>query len=88
MANYFTDLEHLDKVDWALLNRHDFKHDPDEPGKKERYQAEALVWKCVPIEGLIGVGSYTDTVKQWIEGDLSQRGLPIKTTVQANWYFQ
>ena len=88
MANYFTDLEHLDKVDWALLNRRDFKHDPDDPGKKERYQAEALVWRYVPLEALIGIGSYTDTVKRWIDGNLSQRGLTIKTTVQANWYFQ
>jgi hypothetical protein len=88
MANYFTDLEHLDKVDWALLNRRDFKHDPDDPGKKERYQAEALIWKCVPLAALIGIGSYTDTVKLWIEEQLSQRGLAVKATVQANWYFQ
>jgi hypothetical protein len=49
MASYFTDLNDLDKVDWDLLNRKDFKHDPDDPGKKERYQAEALVWKHLPV---------------------------------------
>ncbi len=49
MANYFTDLNRLDQIDWPLLNRRDFKNDPDDPGKKERYQAEALVWKCVPL---------------------------------------
>jgi ssDNA thymidine ADP-ribosyltransferase, DarT len=38
MAQYFTDLEDLDEVDWDILNRRDFKHDPDDPGKKERYR--------------------------------------------------
>jgi hypothetical protein len=45
MAQYFTDLDDLAKVDWDLLNKKNFRHDPDDPGKKERYQAEALVWK-------------------------------------------
>jgi hypothetical protein len=48
MANYFAGLNDLDRVDWDLLNRRDFRHDPEDPGKKERYQAEALVWKHLP----------------------------------------
>jgi hypothetical protein len=87
MANYFTDLKELDQVDWPLLNSRDFKHDPDDPGKKERYQAEALVWKCVPLKALIGICSYADAVNSWVEGQLDQRGLIVKATVQANWYF-
>jgi hypothetical protein len=38
MANYYTDLGNLSEVDWVLLNRKDFRHDPDDPGKKERYR--------------------------------------------------
>ncbi len=48
MAGYFTELTQLDQVDWPLLQRRDFEHDPDDPGKKERYQAEALIWRHVP----------------------------------------
>ena len=33
-ANYFTRLEDLARVDWALLNSKNFSHDPDDPGKK------------------------------------------------------
>jgi hypothetical protein len=46
MAEYFTDLAQLDHIDWPLLQSRNFQHDPDDPGKKERYQAEALIWKC------------------------------------------
>ncbi len=43
MADYFTDLTQLDQIDWPLLQSRNFKHDPEDPGKKERYQAEALI---------------------------------------------
>jgi hypothetical protein len=87
MARYFTDLKDLDKVDWDLLNRKDFKHDPDDPGKKERYQAEALVWKHLPVEALIGICSYASGVDEGIQTELAKCNLKMQTTVQRNWYF-
>ncbi len=39
-ANFYTDVKHLDKVDWKILQARSFKQDPDDPGKGERYQAE------------------------------------------------
>ncbi len=61
MAEYFTDLTMLDRVDWPILQSRDFKHDPDDPGKKERYQAEALIWKHVPLEALLAVCCHANT---------------------------
>jgi hypothetical protein len=87
MAEYFTDLERLDSVDWTLLQRRDFKHDPDDPGKKERYQAEALIWKYVPLDALQGVCCYEPEVKGQVEAQVRQRGLDLKVGVQPNWYF-
>jgi hypothetical protein len=87
MADYFTDLAKLHELDWAILQNRDFKHDPDDPGKKERYQAEALVWKRVPLDALMGVCCHTDQVKQQIEIQLQQRALTLATNVQRNWYF-
>ena len=42
-ADYYTDLADLTKIDWPLLQSQNFKNDPDDPGKKERYQAEAQI---------------------------------------------
>jgi hypothetical protein len=86
-ASYFTDLNDLDRVDWDLLNRRDFKHDPDDPGKKERYQAEALIWKHLPAEGLLGICSYADAVDAGIRTELAERNIQIQTIVQKGWYF-
>ncbi len=88
MADYFTDLAQLDRIDWPLLQSRNFKHDPDDPGKKERYQAEALIWKHVPIEALQGVCCYTSTVEKHIEAEIERRNLSFKVAVQQSWYFQ
>lgn len=39
LARYFDDLAHLDKIDWPLLQRRDFKRDPEDPGKLDRSHA-------------------------------------------------
>lgn len=87
MARYFTDLEDLHQVDWDLLNRRDFRHDPDDPGKKERYQAEALVWKHVSVEALLGICCCTAMVDDWLKAELKKRRLEMQTIVQRSWYF-
>ena len=87
MAKYYSELNDLDKIDWDILNRRDFKHDPDDPGKKERYQAEALVWKHLPVEGLLGICSYTTAVDDRIKAELAKRNLRVETAVKTNWYF-
>ena len=43
----------LDRIDWAILRSRDFKRDPEDPGKFERYQAEALIYKYLPIDGVL-----------------------------------
>src|SRR4026207_2187327 len=87
MADYFTDLGNLDQVDWPLLQSRNFRKDPDAPGKKERYQAEALIWKHLPLVALHGVCCYTNAVEQQIKAEVERRGQSFKVRVQQGWYF-
>jgi hypothetical protein len=87
MARYFSDLAELDQVDWPLLESRDFKHDPDDPAKKERYQAEALVWKHVPLNALLGICSSNRVTDEQIKKEIAQRGLELKSIVKSGWYF-
>lgn len=87
MANYYTELHDLNQVDWALLNRRDFQHDPDDPGKKERYQAEALIWKHVPLEALLGICSCSATADAYVKAELAKQRMDVQSIVQRNWYF-
>jgi len=87
MADYFTDLSRLDQIDWPLLQSRNFKHDPDDPAKKERYQAEALIWKHVPLGALRGVYCYTTVVEEQVRAEIQRRGLQFTVGVQQGWYF-
>jgi hypothetical protein len=87
MAEYFADLAQLDRIDWALLQSRGFRHDPDDPGKKERYQAEALLWKHAPLGALDGVCCHSRAVEQKIRAEIEQRSLNFKVGAQPGWYF-
>jgi ssDNA thymidine ADP-ribosyltransferase, DarT len=84
---FYSDLAMLDQIDWEMLQRRDFKHDPEDPSKKERYQAEALIYKHLPIEGLLGLVSCNDEVKARLDEALGKRKLTIKVVKKSGWYF-
>ncbi|MBA3344029.1 MAG: DUF4433 domain-containing protein [Gemmatimonadales bacterium] len=42
-------------IDWKILRERDFKRDSNDPGKMERYQAEALVYRHLPTTALSGI---------------------------------
>lgn len=52
VAEFFSNLADLDQIDWPRLQARDFEKDPDDPGKFERYQAEALPHQHMPVNSL------------------------------------
>ncbi|MFZ5621495.1 MAG: type II toxin-antitoxin system toxin DNA ADP-ribosyl transferase DarT [Pseudomonadota bacterium] len=86
-ANFYRDLADLTQIDWGILQRRDFKRDPEDPGKIERYQAEALVYQQVPIEALLGIVCYTDAVKSALEQEVADCGLNLQLITRPGWYF-
>ena len=86
-ATYYDAIQHLDKIDWSLLQQRDFKRDADDPAKFERYQAEALVHQHCPVDALLGIVCYTDKTKMSIEGLLSEKGINLDVHARPGWYF-
>lgn len=86
-SNYYSDLADLDKIDWPLLQHRNFKRDPEDPAKFERYQAEALIHQHLPVGGLLGIVCYTDQLKQSIEQQVQARNLSLPVYARTGWYF-
>lgn len=86
-AIYYRDLSDLDKIDWARLQARDFKMDPEDPVKKERYQAEALIHKHLPVEALVGIVCYNGQTQQLLEQQANVRNLDLGIQVIPSWYF-
>ncbi|MCO7513176.1 DUF4433 domain-containing protein [Pseudomonas guariconensis] len=86
-AGYYSELQHLDKIDWGILQRRDFKRDPDDPRKMERYQAEALIHRHVPTAGLLGIVCYNEALKRRVDMEVQQRQLNLPVHARPGWYF-
>lgn len=86
-AEFFNDISNLDRIDWPLLRSRDFKRAPDDPDKFARYEAEALVYRHLPLGGLLGIACYTMQVKDRIDQMLEDRALRLGVQVLPGWYF-
>lgn len=75
-------------MDWGLLQSRDFKRDPNDPKKFERYQAEALVYQSCPISMILGIICYNDNIKEKMESELRIREIThIQVLARPGWYF-
>jgi len=69
------------------LQARDFKRDLDDPKKLERYQAEALIHRQLPVQGLLGIVCYTEALKRDFAQKIQALGLTLPVHARTGWYF-
>jgi hypothetical protein len=86
-ARFTNELGRLaDWVPWDLLRARDFSRDPENPDKTERYQAEALMHRYLPVDALLGLVVYNQESKRWVETrGAAERELQVH--VRPEWFF-
>jgi hypothetical protein len=88
-AQYFTTLDRLDRIDWPILQSRDFRRsDNQNLGKTDRYQAEALVWKHLPVEGILGVCCFNESVRDGLRLQASALGRTVRILKASDWFFE
>ena len=85
-AEFSGDLARLASLDWQSWRVRDFKRNPDDPSKMERYQAEALVHRHLSMDGLIGLASYGSAQQEALEAEIARRGLELRVVTRPEWY--
>ena len=86
-AEFFDELASLDQIDWNILQRKDFKRDPKDPTKMERYMAEALAFRGVPLDGILGFTCYNEQVAEELRQALLDRAIQLPVHALPSWYF-
>ena len=86
-ANFHTNLQHLQDIDWTILQNRDFSYSPNDPDKKVRYQAEALIYKNLPIAHLRFILCYNEVIKAEVEGHLNRLGIETSVYICPKCYF-
>ena len=86
-AQYKSELSDLSMIDWKIIAARDFKRDPEDPGKLERYMAEALIHEHVPISTLLGIACYDDQSAGTVTEMMKEAGVSLTTKVKRDWFF-
>ena len=86
-AEFFSDLNSLDRIEWDILQRRDFTRDPEDPSKFEKYQAEALIQGSLPVEMLSGIACHGEREAAHLGPHLENAQLKIQVVVRPGWYF-
>ena len=86
-ATFLTSLEDLGQIDWEGLRNRDFKYDVSDPGKTERYQAEALVYRYLPVNLLDAVVCYGPGQEALVTGWARDAGAGVRVTASRRLYF-
>ncbi|MHC2432761.1 type II toxin-antitoxin system toxin DNA ADP-ribosyl transferase DarT [Bradyrhizobium sp. USDA 4451] len=87
LTKYSNSLDHLKKIDWKILRNSDFSRDNDDPDKSNRYMAEALVHKHMPINALHCVACCDEKQNAWATDLIKKRKLELQVHTKRGWYF-
>ena len=86
-AKFVGDLSGLGHLDWKILQERDFKRDPNDPGKFERYQAEALIRDHLPLETLTGILCYGPQQEAHLQALVTAKDCPTRVVTRRDCYF-
>jgi hypothetical protein len=78
--------ELLPGLAWISWQNRDFRNDPENPGKIERYQAEALVHRHLPSAGLRAIITHDKPTQIAVEQHVSDSGTGLSVRVMPSWY--
>lgn len=86
-AQFSSSLEDLDRIDWEILRDSDFQRDPNDPGKFDRYQAEALVHRHLPIDELDEIICRNDGGSDRLQQLAEEAGANVTVSTQREFFF-
>ena len=88
VAKFWTTLDALDSLGWHYWQQKDFKRDPNDPSKFERYQAEALIHRHVPAERIEAIVCSGDPVRAQV-AEMVHNGIgQIEVVCRKDWFFR
>lgn len=87
-ARFTNEISRLSEwVPWSLLRGRDFKREPENPEKTERYQAEALIYRHLPAHALDGVVVYNEEAEEWVARYADEAEVSPRIVVRPGWFF-
>ncbi len=87
MSQFFNNEDGLKEVDWDAVKLIRWNDTEDDPDRKRRKQAEFLIFKELPINTLVAVVVYNETVQKEIINKFAEHNFTCNVIVKPKWYF-
>lgn len=87
LTNFYDDLSHLDRIDWAVMRSRYWNDTADHPDRKRRRQAEFLVHKFVPWKCVLGIGVNKTAAVATVRNLLGEFGESADIRVKPDFFF-
>ena len=86
IAMFSSSLDDLDCLAWNYWQRQDFRRDPDNLEKVERYQAEALIYRHLPVEQITAIVCTSEPERGRIGAVVRNSGQQIDVVCRNHWF--
>lgn len=86
-AKFTSDLKDLSLLPWQDFQHRSFGRDPERPDKKERYQAEALIYRNVLMTDIVGIAAASQSAADKVQAQVGKAGLDLPVKALPGWYF-
>lgn len=86
-ATFSAALDDLASLGWEYWQRRDFRLDLNDPQKLERYQAEALIHRHLPVERIDAIASSSEPEQVRVATMVHNCGGQIEVVCRRHWFF-
>ena len=85
-ATFSHSLDDLNGLAWGYWQEQNFRRDPDNPEKVERYQAEALVYRHLQVERIGAIACSNEPEQARIGALVRDCGQQIEVVCRGHWF--
>ena len=87
LARFSSSLADLGSLGWKYWQQQDFRRDPDDPEKFERYEAEALIHRHLSVERIDGIACSTEPEQARIAAMIRNGEHELEVVCRTHWFF-
>lgn len=87
LSKCYNDDSGLKKIDFKAVNSEFWCETEEDPDIKRRKQAELLVFYELPLQFILGFGSYSGAVNANIHNKIKKNNLKLECHITRDWYY-
>jgi hypothetical protein len=86
-SNYFSDIRHLDRIDWEVMRERYWYDTEENPDRKRKRQAEFLIKEFLPFGLVEEIGVIDASIRNEVRDIVFKNGYDKIVNIKNDWYY-